>query len=223
MQKNKPSISSLSNSESTDCNPASLVDELLDLHDRYTFTYRAITTKERYQQLVVSGIIQEFDYDSEQIREPLIEHVGHLPIIASFLHPYLEHSNQVDLGRALTMLSVHDLGETVTGDIFAFDKTEEDELAEQEVVKEMLHPQYHQIYQEFEAHQSFDAKFAKAVDAIAPMIHELHTPSIILDRFEYYNFGLAQIEARKREHFAWDQVLSEVFNEVLGRYPLTKK
>jgi len=40
-------------------------------------------------------------------------HVGHLPVIASYLHQFCEHKDSIDLGRTLMMLAIHDIGETI--------------------------------------------------------------------------------------------------------------
>lgn len=109
-----------------------IVDNLIALQRAYSFTFRVLITEERYR-LVESGSLQEYTFESESLREPLIEHVGHLPIIASYLHPYIAHEDEVDLGRVLIMLSIHDIGETVVGDMLTYSKT--DSHAEQEIVQ----------------------------------------------------------------------------------------
>ena len=83
-----------------------IVENLLQLQKNYSKTYRSIVTFDRHKNLIESGLLKQYNYDSEEIREPLIEHVGHLPIIASYLHQFIENKNKVDLGKSLIILSV---------------------------------------------------------------------------------------------------------------------
>lgn len=195
-----------------------LVDGLLDLQDKYANVFRAITTKERFNNIVRSGVITDFTYDNELIRETLLEHVGHLPVIASYLHPHIEYSEVVDLGRSLIMISIHDIGETVTGDVMTFDKTKAHEKEEYEAVKSLLNPQMFKIFDEYEDRKTLDAKYAKSVDAIAPLLHELAIPEVTLERFEHYGFDIVKIDDVKRKHFEWDSVLLDIFEELMERY-----
>lgn len=116
-------------------NPKVILECLMELLRKYSFTYRAIVTEERYVNLVQSGIIQDIDYTSKKLREPLIEHVGCLPIVASFLHEFIENRARVNLEKVLAILSIHDIGETEVGDVFAFGKTDIHAQLEYEAAK----------------------------------------------------------------------------------------
>lgn len=118
--------------------PKEILDNLLFLQARYSKTYRAMTSTEKYEKLVLSGKLTDLDLSAEEIREPLIEHVGHLPIIASYLHRFVEHKNSIDLGEVLIMLAVHDIGETAIGDMLTYAKTKEHALNEVESARSML-------------------------------------------------------------------------------------
>jgi hypothetical protein len=69
-----------------------IVEGLLKLQKNYSVTSRSIITEERCENFVESGLLKKYNYDSEETREPLIEHVGHLPVIASYLHQYIDHT-----------------------------------------------------------------------------------------------------------------------------------
>lgn len=194
-----------------------LVDELLALQDKYALTHRGIITKERHDRLVKTGAVT-LDYDDVRLREPLIEHVGHLPIIAAFLYLHIEHKDDVDLGKALTMLAIHDFGETIVGDVVTFAKTEDHIAAELEAVKKHLPPEYWPLFEEFEARETMTAKFAKAVDSISPILHEMPLPKVTMARFNHFNFDADKVEAKKRKDFDWDPVLDAILDELLKRY-----
>lgn len=65
----------------------------------------------------------EYNPEDKLVRETLIEHVAILPILATALYPYINDS-EVDLGEALIMLAIHDIGELVVGDENVFTKQE---------------------------------------------------------------------------------------------------
>ncbi|MDR3559680.1 MAG: HD domain-containing protein [Candidatus Pacebacteria bacterium] len=177
-----------------------------------------MVTKERWENIVESGLLKDYNYDSEEIREPLIEHIGHLPIIASYLHQFIENRNEVNLGRALTILSVHDIGETKVGDILTYSKPESHEKLEDESARKILPDYLYDCFKEYDEAKTPDAKFAKAVDSIAPLLHEVVMPKVTLERFKYHNFNTDKIIAKKREYFQWDAVLEKLFDDLMERF-----
>ena len=194
-----------------------IVGGILQLTKKYSSTPRSIVTYDRYKNIIERGLLKDYTYDSEIIREPLIEHIGHLPIIASYLHQFIRHKDEVDLGRVLTILSVHDIGETEVGDMITYSKTQHHEKAEDDAAKQLLPDYLYKCFEEYEEQKSIDSKFAKAVDAIAPLLHELSLPKITAERFKYHNFNVDKIIDKKRVCFEWDIVLSEIFDFVIGK------
>ncbi|MFA5021547.1 MAG: HD domain-containing protein [Patescibacteria group bacterium] len=190
-----------------------LIQKLLDLQSAYASTYRSAATAERMKHVL--SHFKDVDFLAEKNREPLIEHVGHLPIIASFLYPYIEHKKEINLGRVLIMLAIHDIGETVTGDILTFKKEKAHNLKESKVAKKILPKEYLPYYEEFELRESFDAKFAKAIDALAPDLHELSIPKVSKARFKALGFNSEIIEKKKTIYFVWDKTLAEIFKVII--------
>jgi hypothetical protein len=199
-------------------NIKNVIDSLINLHNSYSNTFRAIVTKERYDALVKSNVVKGLDYDSPLIREPLIEHVGHTSLVASYLHRYIEHSKEVNLGRALIMLSIHDIGETVVGDIMIYKKTKKDEDLELEQARKLLPDYLYEYFKEMEARDTLDGKFAKSIDSIAPLIHEVLMPNVTLERFKKYHFGIDDIITKYKKNFEWDVFLKESFNYLIELY-----
>lgn len=195
-----------------------IIQEFLKLQNAYSFTKRALVTADRYVQIAQAGMVDIKDYDNEVLREPLVEHVGHLPILASYLHPHIEHSDKVDLGRALIMLSIHDIGETVTGEIFAYHKTNNDSETEYQAALKVLHPNFHIYLDEYEAGETLDAKYAKAIDALAPNIHEVDMPNVTMERFARLGASVDHVIKKKRQYCEWDGVLLEVFDLLMSQY-----
>ncbi len=195
-----------------------LLDELIELQRAYASTYRAITTEERYNNLIISKLIKDFTYDSNYIREPLLEHSGHLPIIASHLWPLIQHRGKVNLGRVLIMLSVHDIGEIEIGDVITYHKSKAHKENEIITAKKRLSKEMLEYYIEFENQETMDAKFAKAVDALAPELHELALPEVTKERFMHFNFNTDSIVEKKEKHFVWDEVLKQLFDAMISEY-----
>src|SRR3989344_1720444 len=97
------------------------LDKIIFLYERYSKEHRSSTQPFHLQK--VKELVKDYHYDCNDllVREPLIEHTGSLPIVATTIYPYLNNS-QVDLGRALIMLAVHDIGELIVGDEMTFTK-----------------------------------------------------------------------------------------------------
>lgn len=108
------------------------------------------------------------------------EHSWHVCLSALMLKDF---ANQpVDIDRVIKMLLIHDLGEIDAGDtiIYAGETAEQksQESAGLRRIVGMLPPgkgdEYLSLWEEFEAGQTNDAKFAKAIDRIPPILHNLH-------------------------------------------------
>lgn len=108
------------------------------------------------------------------------EHSWHIAMLALSLECYAERP--VDINRVVGMLLVHDVGEIDTGDtiVFAVDGWEERKAAELAAVKrifgmmpEPLSSKFLDLWVEFEAAQTPDARFANAVDRAIPPILNL--------------------------------------------------
>ncbi|AEX22467.1 HD domain-containing protein [Vibrio sp. EJY3] len=109
------------------------------------------------------------------------EHSWHVALMAVLME---EHANApVDICRVMKMLLIHDVVEIDAGDTFVYDTAASKEQAEKEIKaaerlfgmlpseqgKELL-----VLWHEFEAAQTDDAKYAKALDRLIPMLLNYH-------------------------------------------------
>lgn len=105
------------------------------------------------------------------------EHSWHLAMMALVLAP---HANtQIDVLKVLKMVLIHDIVEIDAGDTFLYDtqkshvNTDEELIAAKRIFG-LLPPSQAQefiaIWQEFEAGETDDAKFAKAMDRFEPLL-----------------------------------------------------
>lgn len=196
----------------------SLVGEFLELQKAYAHTTRALVTSERYKHIALAGLIEKGDLGNEVLRESLLEHVGHLPVLATFLYPHIEHSSEVHIGHTLAMLAVHDIGETKTGDIFAYHKTTGDEEHEMRVAREVLNPTLHHLLDEYDAGETPDARYARSIDALAPNIREVDMPRVTMKRFKSLGATVDDVIEKKRKLHEWDTVLLEIFDTCMTQY-----
>lgn len=109
------------------------------------------------------------------------EHSWHVALMAILME---EHANEpVDIARVVKMLLLHDIVEIDAGDTFVYDavasaEQEEKELAAAKRLFGMLPEEQgralFELWLEFEAAESADAKFAKALDRLIPMLLNYH-------------------------------------------------
>ena len=115
-------------------------------------------------------------------RENDAEHSWHLALMAIVLEEYA--AEPVNLGRVLAMVTVHDLIEIYAGDTFAFDAAANQDKAQREQAaaeklfgmldQEQGH-KFRQLWEEFDAMNTADARFAASLDRIQPFMHNVLT------------------------------------------------
>lgn len=110
-------------------------------------------------------------------RENDAEHMWHFAVAALVLAEYAREP--IDLRRVLTMILVHDLVEIDAGDTFVYDEQarRDQEEREREAADRIfgLLPgdqaeRFRGLWEEFEARQSPDARFAAALDRLQPIL-----------------------------------------------------
>ncbi|MDC5707210.1 HD domain-containing protein [Vibrio europaeus] len=109
------------------------------------------------------------------------EHSWHVALMAILME---EHANEpVNIARVVKMLLLHDVVEIDAGDTFVYDvaATAEQEKKELDAAHRLfgMLPEEQgqsllQLWLEFESAQTADAKFAKALDRIIPMLLNYH-------------------------------------------------
>ncbi|MGT2741947.1 HD domain-containing protein [Streptococcus plurextorum] len=108
------------------------------------------------------------------------EHSWQLALMAATLRQHFPE--KVAMEKVLTMLLLHDVGEIGAGDTSAFDEKGKSSSYDRELasVRETfsLLPEeqgrsYLELWKEFECGDSAEARFARCVDAIAPLMNHL--------------------------------------------------
>ncbi len=163
-----------------------IVFDLLTIVTKYWKVKRSTIVKDRYSS--------KFKIDDESIRENLVEHVGLLPIIATYIYPHISRKNEVNIERCLAMLSIHDIGETVTGDIPTSLKTEQNANNERDIVKNILDKNQWEWFLEFEDHKTVTSLYAKGIDCVAAFVNDILLPTkIASERLKKWNYDVDKI------------------------------
>ncbi len=107
------------------------------------------------------------------------EHSWHVCLSALMLKDYA--NEPVDINRVIKMLLIHDLGEIDAGDtiIYASETTENKQNEEAglkrvfDLLPDGLGEEYLSLWHEFEAGETAESKYAKAIDRVPPILHNL--------------------------------------------------
>ncbi len=110
------------------------------------------------------------------------EHSWHLALGAMVLAEYA--NEEVDMGKVIPMVLVHDLVEIDAGDTYCYDeegakdKVQREKLAADRIFDLLPTEQsrnLRQLWEEFEGGQTPEARFANAVDRFQPVLFNLRT------------------------------------------------
>ncbi|AMO58590.1 hydrolase [Endozoicomonas montiporae] len=113
-------------------------------------------------------------------QENSAEHSWHIAMMATLLVDYV--SKPVDIHRVTIMLLIHDIVEIDAGDAFVFDANqvagqEDKEIKAAErlfgLLPECQRDYVMALWQEFEALETHDARFAKAMDCMLPLLQNM--------------------------------------------------
>ncbi|MCR9252170.1 MAG: HD domain-containing protein [bacterium] len=158
------------------------------------------------------------------------EHSWHLCMIAMIL---AEHANEpIDILKVIKMLLIHDIVEIDAGDTFLFDKnknhsnTEEELKAAKRIFGMLPEDQSEElisIWEEFEAFESKEARFARAMDHLEPILQNHSNQGGTWSEFEVpYETVVKKKEPIKQgSEFVWEHVL-EILEESVNAGHLKK-
>lgn|SRR5512146_2415694 len=115
-------------------------------------------------------------------RENSAEHSWHLAAMAVLFEEYTERP--IDLLRTIKMLLVHDVVEIDAGDTFAYDtagyadKDDREQKAAARIfglLPEEQGQELRGLWEEFEARETPESKYANALDRLQPLLHNART------------------------------------------------
>lgn len=110
------------------------------------------------------------------------EHSWHITVMALLLQEYAP--TEIDVPRVLHMMLIHDLVEIDAGDVLVYDEAaraaqHERERAAAERIFGILPADqaasWRAVWDEFEARETPEARYARALDRLQPLLHNLFT------------------------------------------------
>jgi|GEM_PF-426220 len=208
----------------TENNYAEILDNCLDLVRRYATTVRTHRQSFRHHMLLEKYPEYTYHPDDLFIRENLLEHVGMLPVIATYLHPYCDTpETPINLGESLIILSIHDIGELAFGDYNTF-SSEKNDTEEEKLGLTLLHNEKHKtLYKEFGTLNTTEAKYAKAIDKFTgEFLDHFIKPHESKIRYEHFikkdlDEVIQMKLERKLPYLEWNPFLKELYKHSIIR------
>ena len=130
----------------------------------------------------MTGIYRRTMLLSEERHENDAEHSWHIAVMGLLFKEYCVE--EPDVERAIKMMVVHDLIEIYAGDTFAYDVEGNASKAEREAkAADKLYSQLpaeqgaelRSLWEEFDAMETVDAKYAACLDRLQPLLHNTLT------------------------------------------------
>ena len=151
----------------------------------------------------LKGVLRQTFLTDGSRRENSAEHSWHVAIFAAVL---LEHAARPDLDllRVIKMLLIHDVVEIDAGDTFVYDEAAHADKAERERraadrLFGLLPPdqarELRELWDEYEARATPEARYAAALDRLQPILHNLRTQGTV---WRKHGIRSSQVLARNR-------------------------
>ena len=163
---------------------------------------------------------QTYLSDGER-KENDAEHSWHLALMTALLS---EHANEkIDVRKTMLMVLVHDIVEIDAGDTYAYDAAGNATKRERELkaAKRIFHllpedqaEELFQLWEEFEACETPEAKFAHSMDNIQPIMLNDATGG---KAWREHQVKKSQVEKRQESTRAGSETIMEVAEEIIRR------
>ena len=125
----------------------------------------------------VKNIFRQTHLSGSGRNENDAEHSWHMAVMAYLLREYA--NEEIDIAKVMLMCLIHDIVEVDAGDTFAYDsvglqtqKAREDEAKKRifSILPEEQAREFMDLFDEFEAYETAESKFAHAMDNFQPLI-----------------------------------------------------
>lgn len=149
------------------------------------------------------------------------EHSWHLALMAVLLSEY--SNEKVDLVKVITMVLIHDIVEIDAGDTYAYDAVGNQSKREREVkaadrifniLPEDQAKKFRQLWEEFEAYETPEAKFAHVCDNVQPLMLNDATDGLAWREHDVKKSQVLQRNSRTGEG---SQVMMEYISKILDK------
>ncbi len=149
------------------------------------------------------------------------EHSWHLALMAVLLSEY--STEKIDLIKVIMMVLIHDMVEIDAGDTYAYDAVGNQSKREREVkaadrifniLPRDQAERFRQLWEEFEAYETPEAKFAHVCDNVQPLMLNDATDGLA---WREHDVKKSQVLQRNRRTGEGSQVLMEYINGILDK------
>jgi len=165
---------------------------------------------------------RNFNHD-DQRRENSAEHSWQIIVLAQILFPYAKNKEKIDLLRVIKMLSIHDVVEIDAGDTFIFDDVGKSDSYDRELESLKIsldklpsdqQDSFLELWQEFETGISIEAKYARVLDALVPLLNHLE---VAQPHDNPHGLTKSQVIAKKSFIQETSETLWELAQEVIDK------
>lgn len=145
------------------------------------------------------------------------EHAWHMAVMTLLLNQY--SNEEIDVLRTISMILIHDVVEIDAGDTYAYDENAKTTQKEREVkaakrlfgiLPDDLGAYFRELWEEFEEQKTNEAKFARTMDNLQPMMLNAATNG---KAWEEHNVRLSQIMKRNEKTHCGSEDLWEYCKE----------
>jgi putative hydrolase of HD superfamily len=142
------------------------------------------------------------------------EHSWHMCVMAMILKN--EINAQVDIGRVLEIIIVHDLVEIYAGDTFAFDDQGRKDKEEREAraaeklfntLPEKQQKKFYNLWLEYEEGKTEEARFAQAIDKIQALVQNVASAGVC---WQKHNVTEQMSRKRNADAMQWDRAIEDI-------------
>ena len=155
-------------------------------------------------------------------RENDAEHAWHMAVMAYLFRKYA--NEDIDISKVILMCLIHDIVEIEAGDTYAYDEEakksqrEREEIAKKHICGMLPSDQGRELealFDEFEAQETAEARFAKAMDNLQPvLLHEVNGGG----DWKEHGVTKAQIMRRQEKTRSGSEELFEVIKEIIDKH-----
>ena len=155
-------------------------------------------------------------------RENDAEHAWHMAVMAYLFREYA--NEDIDISKVILMCLIHDVVEIEAGDTYAYDEEakksqrEREEIAKKHIFGMLPSDQGRELetlFDEFEAQETAEAKFAKAMDNLQPvLLHEANGGG----DWKEHGVTKKQIMRRQEKTRRGSEELFEVIKDIIDKH-----
>ena len=155
-------------------------------------------------------------------RENDAEHAWHMAVMACLFREYA--NEDIDISKVILMCLIHDVVEIEAGDTYAYDEEakksqrEREKIAKKHIFGMLPSDQGRELealFDEFEAQETAEAKFAKAMDNLQPvLLHEANGGG----DWKEHEVTKEQIMRRQEKTRRGSEELFEVIKDIIDKH-----